>query len=183
MASELVTLWDDPAYPDCAYPQKFDGEGSPTCRKALISRGVLDTLLYDLSTAHAAGKETTGNAFRQSYDSPVSIQPYTLVLAPGELTEEALLAKCGDGVWIDFLGGTHAGANPITGDFSLQSEGFLVEGGKKTKPVRSFTVSGNFFQLLQSITGLSDRAVMPRPGLPSVASPAVLVEGLSISGG
>ena len=183
VASELVTLWDDPAYPDCAYPQKFDGEGSPTRRKALISRGVLNTLLYDLSTAHAAGKETTGNAFRQSYDSPVSIQPYTLVLSPGELTEEALLEKCGDGVWIDFLGGTHAGANPITGDFSLQSEGFLVEGGKKTKPVRSFTVSGNFFQLLQSITGLSDKVVMPRPGLPSVAAPAVLVQGLSVSGG
>ena len=143
---------------------------------------MLNTLLYDLSTAHAAGKETTGNAFRQSYDSPVSIQPYTLVLAPGALSEEALLAKCGSGVWIDFLGGTHAGANPISGDFSLQSEGFLVEGGKKTKPVRSFTVSGNFFTLLKNITALSDKAELPRPGLPAVASPAVLVEGLTVSG-
>ena len=182
IASELVTLLDDPFYPESPYPQKFDGEGSPTRRKELISRGVLNTLLYDLSAAHAAGKETTGNAFRQSYDSPVSIQPYTLVLAPGGLTEEALLAKCGSGVWIDFLGGTHAGANPISGDFSLQSEGFLVEGGKKTKPVRSFTVSGNFFQLLKNITALSDKAELPRPGLPAVASPAVLVEGLTVSG-
>ena len=182
IASELVTLLDDPFYPESAYPQKFDGEGSPTRRKALISQGVLNTLLYDLSTAHAAGKETTGNAFRQSYDSPVSIQPYTLVLAPGALSEEALLAKCGSGVWIDFLGGTHAGANPISGDFSLQSEGFLVEGGKKTKPVRSFTVSGNFFTLLKNITALSDKAELPRPGLPAVASPAVLVEGLTVSG-
>ena len=143
---------------------------------------MLNTLLYDLSTAHASGKETTGNAFRQSYDSPVSIQPYTLVLAPGEQTEEALLQKCGDGVWIDFLGGTHAGANPISGDFSLQSEGFLVEGGKKTKPVRSFTVSGNFFELLKNIKALSDKAELTRPGLPAVASPAVLVEGLTVSG-
>ena len=182
IASALVTLLDDPFYPESAYPQKFDGEGSPTRRKELISHGVLNTLLYDLSTAHAAGKETTGNAFRRSYDSPVSIQPYTLVLAPGELTEEALLAKCGSGVWIDFLGGTHAGANPISGDFSLQSGGFLVEGGKKTKPVRSFTVSGNFFTLLKNITALSDKAELPRQGLPAVASPAVLVEGLTISG-
>ena len=182
IAAACVTLTDDPFYPGSAYPKPFDGEGSPTARKELISRGVLNTLLYDLSSAHAAGKKTTGNASRGSYDSPVSIQPYTLVLAPGELTEAELLEKCGNGVWIDSLGGTHAGANPISGDFSLQSSGFLVEGGKKTAPVRAFTVSGNFFDLLKQITALSDTVELPRVGLPAVASPAVLVTGLTISG-
>ncbi len=182
IASPQVTLIDDPFYPGNPYPRKFDGEGSPTARKEIISGGVLQTLLYDLSTARAAGKETTGNASRSGYDSPVSIQPYTFVLAPGELTEAELLEKCGDGVWIDFLGGTHAGANPISGDFSLQSEGFMVENGKKTRPVRSFTVSGNFFQLLKEIIALSDKAELPRVGLPAVASPAVLVRQLTISG-
>ena len=182
IASELVTLTDDPFYPENVYPRPFDGEGSPTARKDLIDGGVLKTLLYDLSTAHAAGKQTTGNASRSGYDSPVSIQPYTLVLAPGKLTEEALLAKCGNGVWIDTLGGTHDGANTITGDFSLQSSGFMVEDGKKTTAVRSFTVSGNFFDLLKNTTALSDKAELPRIGLPSVAAPAVLVKGLTISG-
>jgi PmbA protein len=182
IASELVTLTDDPFYPENPFNRRFDGEGSPTVRKELISKGVLNTLLYDLSSAHAAGKQTTGNASRSSYDSPVSIRPYTLVLAPGGLTEEELLQKCGSGVWIDSLGGTHAGANPISGDFSLQSSGFLVEDGKKTAAVRAFTVSGNFFDLLKNITALSDKAKLPRPGLPSVASPAVLVKELSISG-
>ena len=182
IASQQVTLTDDPFYPENPFNRRFDGEGSPTARKELISKGVLNTLLYDLSSAHAAGKRTTGNASRSSYDSPVSIKPYTLVLAPGGLTEEELLEKCGNGVWIDSLGGTHAGANPISGDFSLQSSGFLVEKGKKTAAVRSFTVSGNFFELLKSITALSDKAVLPRPGLPSVASPAVLVKELTISG-
>ena len=182
IASEAVTLTDDPFYPENPYVQKFDGEGSPTARKELISRGRLNTLLYDLSSAHAAGKQTTGNAFRMSYDSPVSIRPYTLVLAPGDLTEEELLAECGNGVWIDSLGGTHAGANPISGDFSLQSSGFLVENGRKTRAVRAFTVSGNFFDLLKNITALSNKAELPRPGLPAVASPAVLVKSLTISG-
>ena len=182
IASPLVTLTDDPFWPENPYSRIFDGEGSPTARKEVISGGVLKTLLYDLSSAHAAGKRTTGNASRSDYDSPVSIQPYTFVLAPGELTEEELLAKCGNGVWIDSLGGTHAGANPISGDFSLQSSGFLVENGKKTAAVRSFTVSGNFFDLLKDITALSDKAVLPRIGLPSVAAPAVLVRELTISG-
>ena len=182
IASEIVTLLDDPFWPENIYPRPFDGEGSPTARKEVISGGVLRTLLYDLSTAHAAGKQTTGNASRSSYDSPVSIRPYTLVLAPGKLTEEELLAKCGNGVWIDSLGGTHAGANPISGDFSLQSSGFMVENGRKTAAVRSFTVSGNFFDVLKNITAISDKAVLPRVGLPAVASPAVLVKALTISG-
>ena len=182
IASELVTLLDDPFYPENPVKRIFDGEGSPTARKEIISGGVLSTLLYDLSNAHAAGKQTTGNASRSSYDSPVSIQPYTLVLAPGKLTEEELLARCGSGVWIDTLGGMHAGANPISGDFSLQSSGFLVENGEKTAAVRSFTVSGNFFDMLKNITALSDKAVFPRLGLPAVASPAVLVKELTISG-
>ena len=182
IASPEVTLTDDPFYPENVYPRPFDGEGSPTARKEVISGGVLNTLLYDLSTAHAAGKQTTGNASRSGYDSPVSIQPYTLVLAPGELTEEELLARCGNGVWIDTLGGMHAGANPISGDFSLQSSGFMVENGKKTAAVRSFTVSGNFFDMLENITAISDKAKLFRIGLPSVASPAVLVKELTISG-
>ena len=183
IASELVTIVDDPFYPDNPLHRNFDGEGSPAFRKEVISRGVLNTLLYDLSSARAAGKETTGNASRLSYDSPVSIQPFTFVLAPGELTEEALLEKCSDGVWIDFLGGLHAGANPISGDFSLQSSGFLVEGGKKTRPVRSFTVSGNFFRLLKDIAALSHRAEMSRSvSLTAYAAPAALVNGLTVSG-
>ena len=183
IASEKVTLIDDPFYPGNPLHRNFDGEGSPAFRKEVISGGVLNTLLYDLSTARAAGKETTGNASRLSYDSPVSIQPYTFLLAPGELTEEELLAECGDGVWIDFLGGLHAGANPISGDFSLQSGGFLVEGGKKTRPVSSFTVSGNFFQLLKDITALSDQVEPPRSvSLTAYVSPAVLAKGLTVSG-
>ena len=58
-----------------------------------------------------------------------------------------------------------------------------MEGGKKTKPVRSFTVSGNFFQLLKDIRALSDKAEMSRSvSLTALASPAVLVEGLTVSG-
>ena len=183
IAAPLVTIIDDPFYPGNALHRNFDGEGSPVFRKEVIDRGVLKTLLYDLSTAHAAGKETTGNASRLSYDSSVSIQPYTFLLSPGELTEEELLAECGDGVWIDFLGGLHAGANPISGDFSLQSGGFIVEKGRKTRPVSSFTVSGNFFELLKNVRALSDKAEIPNAfRLTAYASPAVLVDGLTVSG-
>lgn len=183
IASDAVTLIDDPFYKDSAMPMPFDAEGTPTYEKNVIEHGVLKTLLYDLSSAAAMGKATTGNAARQSYADKIGVRPFTLRLEAGAYSEEALLQKAGDGVYIDSLGGLHAGANPISGDFSLQSGGFLIEGGKKTAPVRSFTVAGNFFTLLQDIVAVADEP-MPPTGLGPTAfvSPGVLVKGLSIAG-
>ena len=180
IASSVVTLTDDPAYPGSFLQRSFDAEGSPAFRKNIIEGGRLNTLLYDLKNAALAGKETTGNASKANYDSPVGIQPFTLYLAAGSCSEEQLLQKTGRGVYINSLGGLHAGANPITGDFSLQSAGFLIEDGKKTARVKSFTVAGNFYEMLQNIVCAADN--LEFPGMGTVGSPSVLVEGLSIAG-
>ncbi|MDE6259565.1 MAG: TldD/PmbA family protein [Oscillospiraceae bacterium] len=183
IAAPIVTLVDDPFYAKSAMPMPFDAEGSPTFRKNVIENGVLNTLLYNLRTAAAAGKATTGNAAKENYDAQVEIQPFTMYLASGELTQEQLLEKAGNGVLIDFLGGLHAGANTISGDFSLQSAGFLIENGKKTAPVRSFTVAGNFFSLLKGIAAVGNDPKTPTSESPTAfVSPSVLVEGLSIAG-
>lgn len=144
IAAPIVTLVDDPFYEKSAMPMPFDAEGSPTRRKNVIENGVLSTLLYNLRTAAAAGKETTGNGDKPNYDAKVGVRPFTMYLVSGEMTREQLLEKAQNGVLINSLGGLHAGANVVSGDFSLQSAGFLIENGKKTAPVRSFTVAGNF---------------------------------------
>jgi PmbA protein len=183
IAADCVTLVDDPAYPNSPLPMPFDAEGTPTRRKNVIENGVLTTLLYSLKTAAAAGRATTGNAAKRGYAAKISVSPFTLYLAPGALTEDELLAKAGNGVYINALGGLHAGANGITGDFSLQSAGFLIENGRKTRAVRSFTVAGNFYDLLRQITAVSDTVELPTAtGITCFGSPSVLVEGLSVAG-
>lgn len=180
IASPAVTIVDDPAYPGSFLQRSFDAEGSPAFRKNIVEGGRLNTLLYDLKNAALAGRETTGNASKANYDSPVGIRPFTLYLAAGEMGEEELLKEAGSGVYINSLGGLHAGANPVSGDFSLQSAGFLIEDGKKTRRVKSFTVAGNFYELLQNITCTADN--LEFPGMGTVGSPSVLVQGLSIAG-
>lgn len=180
VATGTVTLVDDPAYPGSFLQRSFDAEGSPAFRKNIIENGRLNTLLYDLKNGALSGRETTGNASKANYDSSVGIQPFTLYLAAGEMSEEELLAKAGNGVYINSLGGLHAGANPVSGDFSLQSAGFLIEDGKKTSRVKSFTVAGNFYELLQNIACVADN--LEFPGMGTVGSPSVLVEGLSVAG-
>lgn len=183
IASPVVTLVDDPFYEKSAMPMPFDAEGSPTRRKNVIENGVLNTLLYNLRTAAAAGKQTTGNAAKSGYDAKVDVQPFTMYLASGELTQEQLLQKAQNGVLINSLGGLHAGANPISGDFSLESAGFLIENGRKGAPVRSFTVAGNFFSLLKNVAAVANDPQLPTsPSSTEFISPSVLVEGLSIAG-
>ncbi len=183
VAADSVTITDDPFYSESLMPIGFDAEGSPTYKKNVVEKGVLNTLLYNLKTAAAAGKETTGNASKAGYDAPVEIRPFTMYIAPGSISEEELLKKAGNGVYVDSLGGLHAGANTVSGDFSLQSSGFMIENGVKTKAVKSFTVAGNFYDMLKNITAISDKVELPGlGGMTAFGSPAVLVEGLTIAG-
>lgn len=183
IAAPCVTLVDDPFHCDNPEPMNFDAEGSPTHKKAVIENGVLNTLLYNLKTAAVAGKKTTGNASKAGYDAAVGIRPFTMYLQGGNITEEELLQKAGNGVYITSLGGLHAGADAISGDFSLQSSGYMIENGVKTRYVKSFTVAGNFYELLKNIVALADNCRLPRAmGSTTFGAPSVLVDGLSVAG-
>ena len=183
IAAPIVTLVDDPFHPENPEPINFDAEGSPTHKKNVIENGVLNTLLYNLKTAAVAGKKTTGNASKAGYDAAVGLRPFTMYLENGDMTEEELLAKAGNGVYITSLGGLHAGADAISGDFSLQSAGFMIRDGKKAEYVKSFTVAGNFYDLLKNITALANNCHLPRAmGMTAFGSPSVLVDGLSVAG-
>ena len=183
IAAPCVTLVDDPFHAENPAPMNFDGEGCPTYSKKVIEQGKLNTLLYNMKTAAVAGKETTGNASKAGYDAPVGIRPFTMYLENGTMTEEALLQKAGNGVYITGLEGLHAGANAISGDFSLQSSGFKIENGQKTDYIKSFTVAGNFYELLKNITALADNCHLPRAmGSTAFGAPSVLVNGLSVAG-
>lgn len=183
VASPIVTLVDDPFHKENPEPIHFDAEGSPTHKKNVIENGKLLTLLYNLKTAAVAGKKTTGNASKANYDSPVAIRPFTMYLQGGDVSEDELLQMAGEGVYITDLSGLHAGANEVSGDFSLQSSGFMIRGGKKAEYVKSFTVAGNFYEMLKNIRALADNCELPRAmGMTTFGAPSVLADGLSVAG-
>lgn len=181
IASPVLTLIDDPFYAENTMQCAFDAEGVPTREKVLIDRGVLQTLLYDLTYAKKAGKQSTGNAARGLAD-PVSIAPYCLRIAAGNESREELIARMGDGLYVTELKGLHSGADAVTGDFSIESAGFLVKDGRITAPVHSFTVAGNFFELLKKIDGAASNVEMGIPATSVIAAPDLLVRGISVAG-
>ncbi len=182
IAAPCVTIWDDPSDGLGLAGRPFDGEGVPTQKKAVIQDGVLTTLLYNLKTAHKAGKTSTGNASRPSHLSTVGTAPTNFYIAPGGFAPEELYAKAGDGVRIDELQGAHAGANPISGDFSLSAKGMRIRGGKLAEPVTQITVSGNFYRMLESVQAVGKDLKFGVPGASAFGTPSLLVERLDIAG-
>lgn len=179
IAADCVTLVDDPRYSGSARKRTFDGEGVAAYAKNVVEDGTLNTLLHNLSTAEKAGVKTTGNASKVSYSSVVSVSPFTFYLKPDEGTREELFARAGSGVYVTDLNGLHAGANTITGDFSLSASGFLIEEGKKSKPVKGFTVADNFFSFLKKVeaVGADLELINGKYG-----SPSVLVKDITVGG-
>lgn len=179
IAAPCVTLTDDPLMPDGASSGTFDAQGVPARTKAVIENGKLMTLLHNLETAAKAGAETTGNAARPGYKGKVSVAPTNLCLLPGEKTPEAIMQDMGSGLLITEVSGLHAGANGVTGDFSLTARGFVIEDGKKGRPVDQITVAGNFYDLLRDVVevGSDMRMTMSGVGTPSVRIRSLMVAG------
>lgn len=178
IAADCVTLMDDPLLPGGFASAPFDGEGSACRTKAVIENGVLKTLLHSRKTARKAGTVTTGNA-RRSVSSPVQVAPTNFFFRPGEKDLDTLLADMGEGLMITELGGLHAGANPVSGDFSLIAKGFRVTGGKVGKPVEQITIAGNFYQLLKDIRAVGCDLEFRGS---SIGSPSVDAGSLHIAG-
>ena len=182
IAAECITVVDDPMREGSSMQTAFDGEGVATYKKNVIEGGVLKTLLYDLATAKKVGVASTGNGQRSSYTSPVSISPYNFYIKGGEKTLDELVLGVEKGIYITELKGLHAGANSITGDFSIESAGFFIENGKIGGAVKSFTVAGNFFELLLSVEDISNNVDFSIPALTAFGSPDVLVRQMSVAG-
>ena len=183
IAAPIVTITDDPQREGSTVGTYFDAEGVATHRKAVVEAGVLTTLLHNRETALAMGKTTTANASKGGYSSPIGVRPYSFAIEAGDKSRDELFSLAGDGIFITEVKGLHAGANPVSGDFSLESAGFMIRDGKKCEAVKSFTVAGNFFELLKSITALGDKIEFGiSTGLTGFGSPDVFVQNMSVAG-
>ena len=175
IAADIVTLIDDPFHPKKFGHCPFDAEGVAVYTKNVIENGVLQTLLYNRMYAKKFDKETTGNA-----TSAKNIGVQGLYLKEGELTPDELLEKLGDGLYITDLSGLHAGVNAVSGDFSLQAAGFLVEGGKKTRAVKNITVADNFYKFLFKVTAIANNLSFGTGS--TYGAPDVMFSDISVSG-
>ena len=180
IASDVFTVREEPMYDKALTKIPFDDEGVLTTSKAIIDKGVFATALYDLRSAYKAGKKSTGNGFRSG--SAVSEAPTNLIVEPGTKSFDELCQEAGEGIIITDMSGLHAGVNPISGDFSLLCEGYLIEDGKKGRPVEQITVAGNFYSAIKEINSVGNDIINLPSGEGEFFTPSVLIRELAISG-
>ena len=116
----------------------------------VIEEGRLASYLYDRLTARRDGVAPTGNGRRESFRHlPVPRMTNTYI-APGDAEPEAIIAEVERGFYAaSFAGGQ---VDPATGDFVFGvSEGYLIEGGRVTRPCRGATLIGNCLEALFAI--------------------------------
>lgn len=183
IASDAVTIVDDPFYSDAPSNLSFDDEGVATSLKTIILSGELKSFLHNLKTAGALGVSSTGNGFKASYKSPIEIAPTNMIIKPGTRTLEKAIRGEKKAIILTSLQGLHSGANPVSGDFSLAADGFLIEDGEIVMPVEQITVSGNFYDMLTDTEEvLSDMEFGIPSGSGFYGSPSLIVKQMAISG-
>ena len=131
--------------------RRYDGEGLACRRNVLIEAGVLRGFLFDTVAARRAGTASTGSAVRGGFAGTPGAGCRALVLAPGTMDHDEILAAVGDGLYVQSVTGVHSGVNPVSGDFSVGAEGLMVRGGVLAEPVREVTVASTLQRMLQSI--------------------------------
>lgn len=179
IAAPCVTLCDLPLLPNGYASTPFDSEGVACYNKTIIDKGILQTLLYNCKSAAKDGVSSTGNGFKAQLMAPIQTDITNLHLSAGTRTQAQLLQDLAEGVYITEVSGLHAGANTISGDFSLSAEGFYIQNGKKAFPVEQITIAGNFYTLLQTITEVAnDTYITPR----GIGAPSVRIESMDIAG-
>jgi TldD protein len=161
VASPLVTLVDDGTVAGEWGNFVIDDEGRPAARNVLIDHGVLTDYLWDWLRARQAGRASSGNGRRQSYQHlPMVRMTNTYVLA-GEEDPDAVVAGTPHGVYVAHLGGGQV--NTTTGDFVFgTTEAYLIENGRITEPLRDANLIGNGPEILRRIDAVAtDFATTP----------------------
>jgi len=182
IASPVVTLRDDGICDLSLGSMAFDAEGVATQQKAVIENGVLNTLLYNLKSAEKDGVKSTGNASKGGLGAAIATSITNYYIVPSETPFEEMISGLEKGVLITGMAGLHSGVNPVSGDFSVSADGFLIENGKLTQPIEQITIAGNFYDVLKNITAVGSDLRFQSMGHGGIGMPSILVDGIRIAG-
>ena len=101
------------------------------------------------------GRESTGNGRRQSYAHIPMVRMTNTYIDQGKDDPEAIVKDTKSGVYVVKMGGGEV--NTVTGDFVFEvMEGYMIENGEITYPIRGATLIGNGPKALQDIDAVGN---------------------------
>ncbi|HEX69496.1 MAG TPA: TldD/PmbA family protein [Candidatus Bathyarchaeota archaeon] len=173
IASQQITLIDDPLMPNGVGSAPVDDEGTPSKKKIIINKGVLKAFVYDSFYGAIEKKKTTGNAVRASFavgvssfpgknyngePIPVPRNPY---FKPGKWKREEILEETKQGLLVRRFHYTRL-TNPTRGDFTsvLRMGLYAVKNGEVAGALKKSRLIDNLLNMLQNVDAVSDKLVV-----------------------
>jgi PmbA protein len=176
VASDLVTVVDDPLLPRAPGSRPFDGEGVASRKNVVVEGGILRMFLCDSYSARKLSRESTASASR---GGAAGVGPSTsnFILLPGVDSREAIIKGTKRGLYVtDMMG---FGFNAVTGDFSRGASGLWIENGELTYPVSEITISLNVDELWRRVDAVGSDLDLRS----ATASPTFRVARMTVAGG
>jgi TldD protein len=155
IASPVVTLADDGTYKGAWGSVNVDDEGCVGKNTILIDKGKCAAFIQDRLNAKLMKMDQTGNGRRESYQFYPIPRMTNTYLHAGESKPEDIVKSVDKGLFIAKIGGGNV--QPTTGRFVFSvTEGYMIEGGKVTKPLKGIMLMGSGQEVLKNISMAAD---------------------------
>ncbi|HMY18778.1 MAG TPA: metallopeptidase TldD-related protein, partial [Polyangium sp.] len=175
IASDLVTIVDDPLVPRAPGSRPFDGEGLASRKNMVVRQGILESYLCDSYSARKLSRSSTASASRGG-GGGVGASTSNFMLLPTGTRATDIIKSTPRGLYVTEMMGF--GYNPVTGDFSRGAAGFWIENGELAYPVSEVTISLNLDQLWQRVDAVGNDLDLRT----ATASPTLRVSSMTIAG-
>ena len=154
IASDIVNIFDDASLTEGFGYYPYDVEGVKTKANQLVKNGKLVSLLNSRSTASKLGMKSSGNARSIISDQPI-VRMSNTYLQPGDMDVDELFKDIDNGI---YLKGSRGGqVDTGKGIFQFNAaEGYMVENGEITTPLRDVSLSGNILETLKNIDAIGN---------------------------
>lgn len=165
VASEKLTLIDDPFVKGGLGSHLFDSDGLAAKKMSMIDKGLLKEFYVDWYYSRKLGWEpTTGS-------------PSNLIILPGKRSVSDIMKDLGRGIHITgFIGGN---SNPTTGDASIGIIGQLFEDGKPVQAVSEMNIADNHLKFWNKLVEVAnDPYLYSGYRFPSLVFQDIVVAGL-----
>jgi TldD protein len=150
IARPFVNIVDDASGPGQRGAINVDDEGNAAGTTHLVRDGVLTTYLHDAISARHYGVAPTGNGRRESYRHPPLPRMRSTYMLPGPHARDEIIASVKRGIYCQNFsnGQVEIGG----GDFTFYvKNGWLIEDGKLTRPVKDVNIIGNGPKALEQV--------------------------------
>jgi len=149
VASTVISMFDDGTCPGAHGSIPYDDEGTPSSKTQIIKDGVYTGYMHTLESASAMGASPTGNGRAEDFGKRVWARMTNTYFAPGDRKLDDMIADTKYGILCDKM--VNGMEDPVGGGFEAKClRGFLIENGRMTKMLNSFTLTGRALEILRT---------------------------------